>query len=182
MRIYSRTGDGGTTGLIGGGRVSKTDARIEAVGHLDELNAALGVSRTHPAPELISNALGRLQNLLFDAGAEVAAPPGSSWARPNIAADHIERLEREIDVMTGELPPLKNFILPGGAPLAAALHMARTICRRAERAVLRLHELEPVRDELIQFLNRLSDWLFTAARFANQHAAHQDVIWTQEAP
>lgn len=182
MRIYTKTGDGGQTGLIGGGRVSKTDARIEAVGHLDELNAALGLCRTHPAPELIASALASLQNLLFDAGAEVAAPPGSAWARPTIGASHIERLEREMDLMTGELPALKNFILPGGSILAATLHVARTVCRRAERVLLRLHEVEPVRDELLRFLNRLSDWLFTAARCANQHAQREDVIWTQEAP
>lgn len=161
--------------------MSKTDLRIEAVGHVDELNAALGVCRTHPAPALIATALQRLQNQLFDVGAECAAPTGGR-SHQSVEASHVEKLEQEIDEMTASLPPLANFILPGGTPLAAALHVARTVCRRAERVMLRLNELQEVRSELIQFLNRLSDWLFTAARFANHDAGEPDVIWNKETP
>jgi cob(I)alamin adenosyltransferase len=181
MRIYTRTGDQGETGLIGGRRIAKTALRIEAVGHLDELNAAIGVCRTHAAPDLVSSALERLQSQLFDAGAELAVPPDRESSGPAVTGEHTARLEVEIDAMTGAMPPLASFVLPGGTPLAASLHVARTVCRRAERAVLRLHADQPVRDELRQYLNRLSDWLFTAARLANHSAGIADVTWSKQA-
>jgi ATP:cob(I)alamin adenosyltransferase len=180
VRIYSKTGDRGETGLIGGDRVPKTDPRIEAVGALDELNAAIGVARVHGGPELLAHALERTQNELFSAGAEIATPPGSRWFAPSVGEAEVGVLEREIDLMTDELPPLENFILPGGTPLAAALHVARTHCRRAERAVLSLHAQAPVRAELLGYLNRLSDWFFTAARYANHGAGVPDVAWRRD--
>ena len=167
-RIYTRTGDQGSTGLYGGQRLSKTSPRIEAIGAVDETNAAIGVARACLAetPEL-DRAMDRIQHLLFDLGADLASPGGAR----RIGASQIAGLEAEIDRLEGELPPLKAFILPGGVPAAAALHLARTVCRRAERSVVALGE-EP---EAAIFLNRLSDLLFVAARAANRDRG--DVLW-----
>lgn len=173
MKIYTKTGDKGTTGLVGGSRVSKTDDRIIAIGDVDELNALIGVARTFAGSDHDSN-LSLIQNWLFDLGAELATPPDSKFDNSSISDNHIEFLEQSIDAMTSQVEPLRNFILPGGSPLAAALHHARTVCRRAERSVIVL-DLE--RAEPVTFLNRLSDWLFTAARFANREAG--DVIWSK---
>lgn len=174
MKIYTKSGDGGDTGLYGGGRVSKTDPRIVAIGDVDELNATVGLARLHASGEFESH-FQRVQNWLFDFGAELATPPESRFDTATIGPGQIQWLEESIDQMTEGLEPLCTFILPGGSPLGAALHHARTVCRRAERSVI---ALPGVRVELVQFLNRLSDWMFTAARFANRDAGG-DILWSK---
>ncbi|HEY0867519.1 MAG TPA: cob(I)yrinic acid a,c-diamide adenosyltransferase [Fimbriimonas sp.] len=176
MRIYTRTGDSGDTGLIGGRRVSKTSARIEAIGSVDELNSAIGVARLQSAGDALDVNLGHLQNWLFDLGSELAEPNGESF---RIGTDPIVFLENDIDRQTEALPPLKAFVLPGGSSLGAHLHLARAVCRRAERAVAALDEAEGVRPEVQAFLNRLSDWLFTASRTANHREGVGDITWTR---
>ncbi len=177
MRIYTKSGDAGSTGLLGGDRIAKSSLRIAAIGDVDELNAALG---------LVPGAgddLHRLQCWLFDLGAELAAPPGGKFEAPSVGTLHIEWLEAEIDRQMDALPPLRAFILPGGSPAGAALHWARVVCRRAERSILQLHAAEPVREEARAFVNRLSDYLFSAARTANADAGVTDVEWhRQEEP
>lgn len=186
-KIYTRTGDDGTTALGTGERVPKHAPRIWAYGTVDETNAAIGVARLATAgePEL-EQGLGRIQNDLFDLGADLClpdrgAPP--SWAGPDyvplrIVATQVERLEREIDAMNGELEPLRSFVLPGGSSAAAALHVARTICRRAERhmAELASDPTEPVSAAALHYINRLSDYLFVASRFVNARGK-ADVLW-----
>jgi len=178
-RIYTRTGDGGTTRLATGQPVSKADLRVEAYAATDETNACVGLARVHTTGELDA-ILARVQNELFDLGADLATPakpdeaPGSML---RMLDTQVERLEREIDELNDALPPLTSFILPGGAPAAAALHLARTVCRRAERETVRLLEAgEPVSGPAIRYLNRLSDLLFVAARFANDKGA-SEVFW-----
>lgn len=175
MRIYTRTGDEGQTGLIGGARVSKTDARIVAIGEVDELNASIGVARAGSSFE--SKLLDLVQSALFNLGSELAAPSDEEMKIEGPSPDLIARLEESIDAQTDRLPKLRNFILPGGCELAARFHLARSVCRRAERAVLNLHVESPVSAESRQFLNRLSDWLFVAARSANAAAGIEDVVW-----
>lgn len=177
MRIYTRTGDTGTTGLIGGSRVRKDDLRMHAVGEVDELNAAIGSARVVATDDEFVAHLGAIQSLLFDVGAELATPADSPYLKPVIQADHASLLEQQMDAMNDQLEPLKNFILPGGTELAARIHLARTICRRAERAVISFSEGSPQRAELLVFLNRLSDWLFVLARWTNFRAETPDVIW-----
>lgn len=177
MRIYTRTGDAGETGLIGGQRVAKASLRIAAVGDVDELNATLGVARTHLVDSPLLQVVDRVQHRLFDLGAELAAP---STGFDSVDGLDIEQLERSIDELGARLPPLKEFILPGGSPAAASLHVSRCVCRRAERTVLALHAEEPLRDEVLAFLNRLSDWLFTAARTANHDLGLPDVVWRKK--
>lgn len=189
LKIYTRTGDDGTTGLFGGQRVLKNSIRIEAVGAVDELNAALGTVRTLlPDPELDSF-LQTLQNQLFDLGADLATPKSIEG---NAAKSHITRipenavlqLETAIDKFESELEPLRNFILPGGHPLAAALHTARVICRRAERLVVTLQESEAaagnpgINPTILRYMNRLSDLLFVLARVANSRNKIPDVLWS----
>lgn len=176
MRIYTRTGDEGQTGLLGGGRVSKTDARISAIGDVDELNACLGLVRS-AAPEFFPDLLSRLQSGLFNLGAELAAPPEGDFHPEGPAPSLTEELERSMDEQTAQLPPLKNFILPGGTETAARLHHARAVCRRAERSVLILHGVSAVSSESRVFINRLSDWLFVTARTANASAGRDDEVW-----
>jgi cob(I)alamin adenosyltransferase len=180
-RIYTRTGDGGKTRLATGEPLSKADPRVEAYGGVDETNACLGLARLHTGgdPELDA-CLGRIQNELFDLGADLAAPakpdeaPGSVL---RIVQGQVDRLEREIDAMNGDLPDLTSFVLPGGSPAAAALHLARTVCRRAERGAVRLaEEGQDVSPLAIKYLNRLSDLLFVASRWANGRGAG-DVLW-----
>lgn len=178
MKIYTKTGDAGDTGLIGGDRVRKDGDRIEAVGTVDELNACLGLCRCLSEGMGLDHLLERIQNLLFDAGAELGGPRDGRYYRTAFGDEDVRQLEVSIDEQTEALPPLKNFILPGGVPLAAHLHHARTVCRRAERAILRLHRREPVEELTLIFFNRLSDWLFVAARTANRLADRKDVIWS----
>ena len=176
MRIYTRTGDRGETGLIGGSRVAKNSLRIAAIGDVDELNAALGTALAHDAPA----ELHRVQCWLFDLGAELASPKEAEAA---VGERHVAWLEGEIDRHMGALPPLRAFILPGGSPASAALHAARAVCRRAERSILALHEAEAVAENARAFVNRLSDYLFAAARAANAAAGVTDVEWHhQEEP
>lgn len=182
MKIYTRTGDDGTTGLFGGSRVSKTDVRVEAYGTVDEANAAIGVARSAGLEAETDAVLARAQAELFTLGAELACAPGkeSKLRLPLIDDEDIERLEREIDRAEEGLPPLKSFILPGGSGGAAALHLARCVCRRAERRVLILDANE-VRGQVRRYLNRLSDLLFALARRANHDAGVEDVPWQPRA-
>ena len=179
-RIYTRTGDAGSTRLATGATVSKADLRVAAYGEVDETNACIGLARLHTAGSPLDEALARIQNELFDLGADLAAPPAPDEApdsRLRIIDTQVERLEREIDAMTAELGPLKSFILPGGAPAAAALHLARTVSRRAERTAVALVATgEPVNPVAMRYLNRLSDYLFVAARQAND-GGRADVLW-----
>jgi cob(I)alamin adenosyltransferase len=179
-RIYTRTGDKGSTGLVGGARVSKCDLRVEAYGAVDETNAAIGLARLSTAGDAaLDPILARIQNDLFDLGADLATPAQpASETEPalRIVASQVARLEQEIDALNGRLAPLKSFVLPGGTPAAAALHLARTICRRAEREAVALAERELVAAESLKYLNRLSDLLFVAARFANDEG-RADVLW-----
>ena len=176
MKIYTKTGDDGTTGLIGGGRIAKNSLRMTAIGDVDELNAAIGVARAAGAGELDAQ-LALVQNLLFDLGAELASPTEHARQYRAISERHIEMLEQSIDEQTAGLEPLKEFILPGGTECAARIHLARCMCRRAERSILELDAQETVSEEAKTFMNRLSDWLFTAARTANHAAGVQDVKW-----
>lgn len=175
-RIYTRTGDRGETGLIGGHRVPKDHARVEAYGTVDELNAHLGVVRAQTNDPEFDALLDDVQHRLFDLGAELATP-GTTAATLSISAAQVEALERAIDRYQEALPPLREFVLPGGAPLAATLHVARTVARRAERRVVTLARTGPVRPELLRYLNRLSDLLFMLARAANARAGRPDVTW-----
>jgi len=179
-KIYTRTGDAGTTGLASGARVSKTDVRVEAYGTVDELNAVIGVARLHSGQnDRIDAMLGRIQNELFDLGADLATPldPAPKWEALRILDSQVERLESEIDWMNDNLKALDSFILPGGSPLSSHLHLARTVARRAERDAIRLVEAgEAVTPAAVRYLNRLSDHLFVAARRANANGA-DDVKW-----
>ncbi len=179
-RIYTRTGDDGTTALGSGERRPKYDLRVAAYGTVDETNAAIGVARIHlDAAKHIDRMLGLVQNDLFDLGADLAVPQRDGKAeRLRVLATQVERLEHDIDGLNANLAPLNSFILPGGSPAAAHLHLARTICRRAERIVVELASQpdEPVSDAAIQYLNRLSDFMFVASRAVNANGAG-DVLW-----
>lgn len=181
-KIYTRTGDDGTTGLATGERVEKWSPRVEAYGAVDEANSAIGMARLHSAQDLDLDAmLARIQNDLFDLGADLATPEREKplgWTPLRIAPQQVTRLEGEIDAMNAAIPPLDSFVLPGGAPLAAHLHLARAITRRAERLGAYLASLpdEKVSPQAIAYLNRLSDLLFVAARRANGNGAG-DVKW-----
>ncbi|HEX8251647.1 MAG TPA: cob(I)yrinic acid a,c-diamide adenosyltransferase [Thermoanaerobaculia bacterium] len=175
MKIYTRTGDHGQTSLFGGARVAKNDARIEAYGTIDELNSFIGVSRASAIPAESEAILHQVQVDLFEIGAHLASPGTSRF--PGVDAERIAELERAIDAMERELEPLKSFILPAGALAAAQLHVARTVCRRAERLVVALHDESDATLSTIAYLNRLSDYLFVAARFANSRAGVADVPW-----
>lgn len=179
MKIYTKTGDDGTTGLLAGPRVSKDHVRVEACGGVDELNAHLGLARSTRLPAEIERLLSRVQHELFDVGAELACPHPEAYGLPMVDHAMIETLEREIDEFDGRLPPLKQFILPGGAETSALLHVARTVCRRAERRVVTLYQSDPVHvsDNVVGYLNRLGDLLFLLARAANQAAGVADVPW-----
>jgi cob(I)alamin adenosyltransferase len=175
LKIYTRTGDAGETSLFGGSRVAKNDARIEAYGTVDELNSFIGLARASWPSAPIDAELDGVQSDLFDVGAHLASPGTSRF--PGVDERRIEALEHAIDAMTSELPPLTSFILPGGSLPASHLHVARTICRRAERLVVALHDDTPATQSTIRYLNRLSDYLFTAARFANHRLGVNDVPW-----
>ena len=176
-RIYTKTGDDGTTALGSGERRPKYDLRISAYGTVDETNAAIGVVRLHlGAARELDAMLGRIQNDLFDLGADLAVPQRDGKAER--LSSQVERLERDIDALNEHLAPLTSFVLPGGTPAAAYLHLARTICRRAERIMVQLaaNPEEPVSEAAIQYMNRLSDFLFVASRAMNDNGAG-DVLW-----
>jgi cob(I)alamin adenosyltransferase len=183
-RIYTRTGDDGTTGLGDGERRQKFDARVAAYGEVDEANCAIGLARaaTRDDPRLaaVDATLARVQNDLFDLGADLCAPPklGQADARLRVAPIQVERLERDIDALNADLEPLRSFVLPGGTSAAAALHLARAVCRRAERRIVALAAIpgETVGAPALAFINRLSDYLFVAARYANDKG-RGDVLW-----
>ncbi|MBN8911595.1 MAG: cob(I)yrinic acid a,c-diamide adenosyltransferase [Rhizobiales bacterium] len=181
-KIYTKTGDAGTTGLGSGERVRKDALRIAAYGTVDETNAAIGVVRIHLAGHQGLDAkLGRVQNDLFDLGADLCVPDRGrkpEFEPLRVSDDQVARLEAEIDEMNSELKPLKSFVLPGGSPASAALHVARTVCRRAEREMVALaaQENEPVSAAALKYINRLSDYLFVAGRYVNDRG-RSDVLW-----
>ena len=179
-RIYTRTGDTGETGLVDGSRLPKDAPRVAAYGTVDELNATLGLARLH-GEALLAEGIARIQNDLFDLGADLATPGFDRDAeakRPplRVVPAQTDRLEAEIDAMNAGLAPLRSFVLPGGSALAAHLHLARTVCRRAERAAVTLAAAEPVNPDAVRYLNRLSDWLFVSARVAND-GGNSDILW-----
>ncbi len=179
-RIYTRTGDKGETALGDGSRLPKYAPRVAAYGTVDELNATLGLARLHATPE-IDPALSRIQNDLFDLGADLCVPDlendaTAKYPRLRMVSAQVDRLEREIDAFNAELTPLRSFILPGGSALSAHLHLCRTVCRRAERLAIEVAATEAVNPEAVKYLNRLSDWFFVAARIANDKGA-ADVLW-----
>jgi cob(I)alamin adenosyltransferase len=183
-KIYTRTGDAGETSLLGGLRVRKDVLRIEAIGSIDETNAALGVvrlelTRSGVAPAGLDDLLAGIQHRLFDLGAELAAPGPVARDITRLSEAHVAELEAQIDRYEAELEPLRAFILPGGSAAAAQLHLARCICRRSERRLVELAALEPLRGELLRYVNRLSDLLFVVARAANQANRVPDVTWEQ---
>lgn len=179
MKLYTKTGDQGETGLFGGARVSKASDRVSAYGTVDELNALLGVARAHGLPASVDAVLSRVQCDLFTLGAELATVPGKeeNIGIALLGDDDIGRLEDAIDASEATVPPLRTFVLPGGTLGAASLHVARTVCRRAEREVVALGALEPVRNATVVYLNRLSDLLFSLARAANAAASVADTPW-----
>jgi len=181
MKIYTRTGDQGDTGLFGGGRVPKDHPRVAAYGDVDELSSALGVVRATPPTEFFDGLFESIQRDLFSIGGQLAAPDpepvAKTLAKAELPSGRVEELERVIDGADRELPPLKAFILPAGTPKTAALHQARTICRRAERSLVHLARESQVPPVFIVYLNRLSDLLFTLARLANHRAGAKDVTW-----
>lgn len=190
-RVYTRTGDGGKTRLVGGQSVDKDDVRIEAYGTVDELNAILGLvlqanasTVSVDARDRIESMLAHVQNDLFNVGADLATPPADRWPGMfRLGDDDAARLEGWIDSLNADLPPLKEFILPGGGPVGAHLHQARTVCRRAERRVVTLWRLEPeTGDGCLKYLNRLSDFLFVLGRWAARAHGEPERFWTKPAP
>ncbi|KQN24577.1 cob(I)yrinic acid a c-diamide adenosyltransferase [Sphingomonas sp. Leaf34] len=185
-KIYTRTGDDGTTGLVDGSRVSKSSALMQAIGDVDEANSAIGLAVIALGDHALATALARIQNDLFDLGADLATPAGADEAgvedfTPSemvlrIVPSQVERLEREIDAMNAHLAPLRSFILPGGSAAAAALHLARAISRRAERSAVGASEIQRLNPAALAYVNRLSDFLFVASRAVNQNGAG-DVLW-----
>jgi cob(I)alamin adenosyltransferase len=179
-RIYTRTGDDGTTALGSGARRKKYDLRVEAYGTVDEVNAVIGLVRLHSANDAaLDNALRRIQNDLFDVSADLClAEKGPGGARLTVTDTQVQWLENEIDRLNAELAPLKSFILPGGSPASANLHLARTVCRRAERIMVALKDQpgEGVSAPVLRYMNRLSDFLFVAGRYANDKGA-RDILW-----
>ncbi len=183
MKIYTKTGDAGETGLFGGGRVHKDDPRVQAYGEVDETNAAIGFAASLEPPAFESALLQSIQRDLFAVGAELATPDPAKHAKvlsrggDRVGASNVASLESAIDRHEATLAPLKNFILPGGTPKAAAFHLARTVCRRAERAVVRLAHDATINASIIHYLNRLSDLLFVLARAANAQSGRPDIAW-----
>jgi cob(I)alamin adenosyltransferase len=184
-RVYTRTGDDGTTGLVGGDRAPKDSPRIEAYGTVDELNATIGLARTalarSAAGARLEPILRRVQNELFNLGAELATPDAVRRARqPAVDARHVVKLEEDLDAANEGLPELRSFILPGGGAASAALHLARTVCRRAERRVISLGREEPIGDHAVMYLNRLSDALFVFGRYAAHADGEPEPLWEPE--
>jgi cob(I)alamin adenosyltransferase len=184
-RVYTKTGDDGSTGLVGGARVPKDSARIEAYGTVDELNAQLGVVRlalgSSAARATLDPILVRVQNELFNLGADLATPDAERrQGQPGVALRHVEALEREIDGLNDSLPELRSFVLPGGGAVSAQLHVARTVCRRAERRVLALGRAEELPEHAVVYLNRLSDALFVFGRWAAMTDGQDELLWQPE--
>lgn len=177
MKIYTKTGDKGETSLFGGMRVRKDSLRIEAYGTVDEFNSFIGFARSLNPPKQLDELLEGIQNDLLTLGADLASPIDAEGSIPRIQASDISRLEAHIDTIDLKLEPLKSFILPSGTQLAAALHVARTVCRRAERRIVQLSQKENVGDHAVIFLNRLADLLFVLARFANHLAGQREHKW-----
>jgi cob(I)alamin adenosyltransferase len=179
VKIYTKTGDDGTTGLLSNRRVRKDDLRIEAYGTIDELNATLGIARSHKVDAETDAVLAQIQDELFAVGSALADPDPKGPFHSAITAEHVTRIEHRIDAFEAELPRLTRFILPGGAPAAAQLHLARTVCRRAERLLVKLagQPGEHVAETLLIYINRLSDALFVIARLVNHRAAVADIPW-----
>jgi cob(I)alamin adenosyltransferase len=178
VTLYTRTGDAGETSLFDGTRVRKDDARVDAYGEVDELNAWLGLARALGGDPVVDQAIGQLQRDLFALGARLADPAEKIAERVDkivISDTDVERLEHLIDRLDADLAPLRRFILPGGSPTGAALHVARAVCRRAERRMIALEP--PIAPVLLRYVNRLSDLLFVMARFANRHAAAAESVW-----
>jgi cob(I)alamin adenosyltransferase len=182
-RVYTRTGDDGTTGLGAGGRVAKDSPRIEAYGTVDELNSQIGIVLASGVNDEIAAALRSIQNDLFHLGSDLCVPEEEKERRPvpSIEERHVAGLESLMDRLSEELPPLQNFVLPGGTPGAAQLHVARTVCRRAERLLVTLARREPVGPHTVKYLNRLSDALFVMARHENKRRGVPDVLWDSRA-
>ena len=189
-KIYTRTGDSGTTALVGGARIEKNSPRVCAYGEVDELNSYIGWARTlaeNKAVDNIAAKLAQIQNELFDLGSELATPAGASWdGMHTMQQSHVDKLEAWIDELCTGMPELRSFVLPGGTELNSVLHVARTVCRRAERAAIQLKQTEPVSVHVAVYLNRLSDLLFAMARFESQRAKVPEYLWapgrTQIAP
>lgn len=187
-RIYTKAGDGGETRLVGGQKVAKDDDRIEAYGTVDELSSCLGLARTAlaaapvpPGAAELSETIKRIQNELFNLGSDLATLPADRHPRqPIIEARHVTALEKEIDGWNDHLPELRSFVLPGGGWVAAYLHLARTVCRRAERALVRLRRAEPVGEHVLPYLNRLSDALFVMSRHASRLYSEPEPLWEPE--
>lgn len=178
MKIYTKKGDTGTTQLLGGTRVPKHHLRIEAYGTVDELNSWMGMLGTQAGAENLNKLILAIQHDLFTIGSHLANDPGESqFALPSFSAEAAIVLESSIDAMEGDLPPLKNFVLPGGHASNAVAHIARTVCRRAERATTALHEQQPIEAPMLQYLNRLSDWLFVAARWLAHTNGVAEIAW-----
>ncbi len=178
MKIYTRAGDGGETGTLGAERVPKDHVRISACGSLDELNATIGCALSLPVAEELASILKRVQRELFLLGAMTAQTDNRAVSSiPQITPEHISKLEGEIDSLEQSLPKLTHFILPGGDPAAATLHLARTVCRRAERSLVTLSRESELPEICLGYTNRLSDLLFVMARYQNQHAGRTDIIW-----
>jgi len=184
-KVYTRHGDKGDTHLVGGRRVPKDDPRIESYGTIDELNSVLGIVRAHndvaprsAATTRLDQILRQIQNELFDLGSELATPPDAAWeGMIRIGPEQVRVLERTIDECQADLAPLKSFILPGGGPIAAFLHQARTVCRRAERDILRLMHREPIGAAVLEYVNRLSDLLFVLARWMSHTLGEPEYLW-----
>lgn len=174
QRVVTRTGDQGTTGLIGGERVAKSAIRVRSYGEVDELNSSLGLALSFMSEEPLGEELQQIQHRLFTLGADLAAPAGV--AVPRIETRHVEELEQVMEGLMDELPPLEEFILPGGGPAGAALHLARTIARRAERTAVELGQVEEVNAQALIYLNRLSDFLFVAARIVNRRLGQPETL------
>lgn len=177
MKLYTRRGDDGSTDLFGGKRVGKDNLRVHAYGTVDELNNAIGLALSASDYELFKSILSGVQNCLFDLGAQLANVNEDGCAEVRVGPEQVVLLEQQIDEICEPLAPLKQFILPGGTDLASRLHLARGVCRKAERAVVALQREEHVNEHLIVYLNRLSDLLFALARRANQLAGVEDVVW-----
>lgn len=174
-KIYTKTGDDGTTGLSDGSRIPKHDPRVEAMGAVDELNSVIGVMLTETLPSKVQDCLHQVQHRLFDVGGELSMP-----GHTLVKTEHVDALEHVLDQLNADLTPLKEFILPGGSRAGALCHLARTTCRRAERRVALLAQSGPVAPPVTQYLNRLSDLLFVVARAINQAAGERDVLWRHE--